>query len=96
MRWTAHMQDCLDEIEARHEDPLDRNLVQYVKTQLIAEKAMSLESYDANIQPDSRLHPPPYLFAQELLGQLSQVRSTTIDASSQNGKYHCYVAHATQ
>lgn len=94
MRWTTHMQECLDEIEARREDPLDGSLVQYVKIQLIAEKAMSLESYDANIQPDARLQPPPYLFAQEMLGQLGQMRPAITDVLSHNGKSRCRVGRA--
>lgn len=85
MRWTAHMQEFLNELEVRREDPIDEILVQCVKIQLIAEKAMKLESYDANTELDASLHPPPHLFAQELLSQLSQLRASMPDAVAHNG-----------
>lgn len=87
MRWTSHMQECLNDIEARREDPLDDTLVQYVKIQLIAEKSMSSGAPDANLEPDAGMQPPPYLFAQEMLGQLGQLRSAITHDLSQNGEF---------
>jgi hypothetical protein len=34
MRWTSHMQECLNQIESQQDHPLDKILVQYVKIQL--------------------------------------------------------------
>lgn len=87
MRWTSHMQECLQDIEAQGEDPLDGTLVQYVKIQLIAEKSMSSGARDANLEPDAGMQPPPYLFAQEMLGQLGHFRSAITHDLSQNGKF---------
>jgi len=80
------MQDCLSEIEARHDDPLDKMLVQCVKIQLVADKAMKATSHDANVDPYDSLRPPPSLFAQEMLTQLGTLKSTMVDPVSQDGE----------
>jgi hypothetical protein len=79
MRWTSHMRDCLAQIEAQQECPLDETLVQCVRIQLIADKAIKAASYDANVNPDDTLQPPPCLFAQEMLTQLKMMKSTMAD-----------------
>jgi len=87
MRWTAHMQECLYEIEAYREAPLDDVLVQCVKIQLIADKAIKSASLDVNIGLGSDFQPPPNLLAQELLTQLGHLRSSMVDAIWQEGKF---------
>jgi hypothetical protein len=86
MRWTSHMQDCLNQIEAQDDDPLDRTLVRCVKIQLIADKAMKAASHDVNVDPYDSLRPPPSLFAQEMLTQLGTLKSTMVDALSHDGR----------
>jgi hypothetical protein len=86
MRWTSHMQECLIEVETQQDDPLDKILVQYVKIQLIADKAMKAASHDANTDPDDGMHPPPSLFAQEMLTQLNTLKTTMVDSTAQDGK----------
>jgi len=85
MRWSSHMQDCLGQIEAQNDDPLDKTLVQCVRIQLIADKAMKAASHDVNVDPYDSLRPPPSLFAQEMLTQLGTLKSTMVDALSQDG-----------
>ena len=80
------MQDCLSQIEAQDDDPLDKTLVHCVKIQLIADKAMKAASHDVNVDPYDSLRPPPSLFAQEMLTQLGTLKSTMVDASSQDGR----------
>lgn len=80
------MQECLAQIEAQHDDPLDKTLVQCVRIQLIADKAMKAASHDANVDPDDTLRPPPSLFAQEMLTQLGALKLSMIDTISQDGK----------
>lgn len=75
MRWTQHMQECLDTIEAQHTSELDKILAQRVKAQLAAENCARSTSYDASSDPDTRFRAPPGLFAQEILTQLSQMVS---------------------
>ncbi|KAM0708904.1 hypothetical protein Q7P35_002940 [Cladosporium inversicolor] len=84
MRWTSHMQDCLAQIEAQDDDPLDRTLVHCVRIQLIADKAMKAASHDVNVDPYDSLRPPPSLFAQEMLTQLGTLKSAMVDALSQD------------
>jgi hypothetical protein len=86
MRWSSHMQDCLGQIEAQNDDPLDKTLVQCVRIQLIADKAMKAASHDVNVDPYDSLRPPPSLFAQEMLTQLGTLKSTMVDDLSQDGK----------
>ena len=80
------MQECLQEIEARREAPLDDTLVQFVRIQLIADKAINSASLDVNIELDSYFRPPPNLFAQEMLAQLGRLRSSMGTAIWQEGK----------
>lgn len=89
MRWTSHMQECLAQIEAQQNDPLDKTLLQCVKIQLIADKALKATSHDANMESDAALHPPPSLFAQEMLTQLNALKLAMDDSMSQNGKSIC-------
>ena len=86
MRWTVHMQECLQEIEARCEAPLYDALVQCVRVQLIADKAINSASLDVNIELDFYFRPPQNLFAQELLAQLGRLRSSMGTAIWQEGK----------
>jgi hypothetical protein len=86
MRWTAHLQECLHEIEARREASLDDALVQCVKIQLIADKAINSASLDVNIELDPYFRPPPNLFTQELLAQLGRLRSSMGTATWQEGE----------
>jgi hypothetical protein len=95
MRWTAHMQECLQEIEARREAPLDDALVQFVRIQLIADKAINSASLDVNIELDSYFRPPPNLFAQEMLAQLGRLRSSMGTATWQEGKLIPSASHQT-
>jgi len=88
MRWTAHLQECLHEIETRREGPLDDALVQCVTIQLIADKAINSASLDVNIELDPYFRPPPNLFAQEMLTQLGQLRSSMSATTWQQSKYH--------
>jgi hypothetical protein len=80
------MQECLDQVETQQDDPLDKTLVQYVKIQLIADKATKAASHDANVNPDDGPYPPPSLFAQEMLTQLKALKTTMVDAIAQDGK----------
>jgi hypothetical protein len=96
MRWTSHMQDCLGEIEAQHDEPLDKVLVQCVQIQLIADKAMKAASHDVNVDPYDSLRPPPSLFAQEMLTQLGTLKSTMVDPTSQDGKSINYWRSASE
>jgi hypothetical protein len=89
MRWTAHLQECLHEIEARREAPLDDVLVQCVRIQLIADKLINLASPDVNLELDPYFRPPPNLFAQEMLAQLGRLRSSMGTATWQESKSAC-------
>lgn len=80
------MQDCLERIEAQEDDPLDKTLVQCVRIQLIADKAMKAASHDVSVDPYGSLRPPPNLFAQEMLTQLGTLKSTLADTLSQDGR----------
>ena len=80
------MQDCLARIEAQDDDPLDKTLVQCVKIQLVADKAMKAASHDVNVDPYDSLRPPPSLFAQEMLTQLGTLKSSLAETLSQDGK----------
>jgi hypothetical protein len=66
------MQECLIQVEAQQDDPLD--------------KAMKAASHDANVNPDDGLHPPPSLFAQEMLTQLNTLKTTMVNSTAQDGK----------
>lgn len=91
MRWTAHLQECLHEIEARREAPLDEVLVQCVKIQLIADKSINSASLDVNMELEPCFRPPPNLFAQEMLAQLGRLRSSMGAATWQESKFALWI-----
>ena len=93
MRWTAHLQECLHEIEARREAPLDDALVQCVRIQLIADKAINSALLDVNMELDPYFRPPPNLFAQEMLAQLGRLRSSMGTATWQEGELITVALH---
>jgi hypothetical protein len=93
MRWTAHLQECLQEIEARREAPLDDALVQCIRFQLIADKAINSALLDVNIELDPYFRPPPNLFTQELLAQLGRLRSSMGAATWQEGELAPFELH---
>lgn len=86
MRWTPHMQECLDLIEARQEGSFDKHLVQCVKIQLIVEKALQASGRDSFTGAVVTVQPPPYLFAQEMLTQLELLKSSMIETYSQDSE----------
>jgi hypothetical protein len=93
MRWTAHLQECLHEIEARREAPLDDALVQCVRIQLIADKAINSALLDVNMELDPYFRPPPNLFAQEMLAQLGRLRSSMGTPTWQEGELITVALH---
>jgi hypothetical protein len=93
MRWTAHLQECLHEIEARREAPSDDALVQCVRIQLIADKAINSASLDVNVELDPYFRPPPNLFMQEMLAQLGRLRSSMGTATWKEGELIPFASH---
>lgn len=91
MRWTPHMQECLEVIEARQEASFDKHLVQCVKIQLIVERALQATGRDLFTGTVVTMQPPPYLFAQEMLTQLALLESSMVDTFSQDSEpiSHC-------
>jgi len=81
------MQECLHEIEAHREAPLDDILVQCVKIQLIADRSIKSASLDVNVDLGPNFQPPPNLFAQELLTQLGLLKSSMSTAIWQERKF---------
>ncbi|KAK3640069.1 hypothetical protein LTR56_012044 [Elasticomyces elasticus] len=75
LRWTAHMEDCLVDLENRREYPQDQLLVQQVRLQLAAERAIVVRWYDQSMLRNVS-HTPPHLYAQALLCHLEEVRSS--------------------
>ncbi|KAK3617826.1 hypothetical protein LTR56_025036 [Elasticomyces elasticus] len=85
LRWTAQMEDCLVDLESRLEYPQDQLLVQQVRLQLAAERAIVVRWYDQSMLRNVS-HTPPHLYAQALLCHLEEVRSSATLELQQNRK----------
>ncbi|KFA62819.1 hypothetical protein S40285_03813 [Stachybotrys chlorohalonatus IBT 40285] len=71
LRWTSHMQDCLEILEREKDHELDDVLVSFVKVQRVGDEAYKLLERDV-IEDASQA--PAYVFKKSLLNRLDDVR----------------------
>src|SRR5690348_12600164 len=84
LRWTSHMQDCLDILEQEKEHELDKILVSLVKVQRIGDDAYQLLERDV-IEDASPA--PAYVFKKNLLNKLDDVRRNLPPSLASHGLY---------
>lgn len=84
LRWTAHMEDCLRELEIRKEHPNDELLVQLVRVQLVIERASLAVWFDTSIEREAAMRAPPTLYAAAMLKQLEELETRMSETTRQN------------
>src|SRR5271170_1606627 len=86
LRWTPHMDECLQMLAEKQECPTDEILVQQVRLQLIVEKVVQAPWHDGEIENAERVRAPPAFYLKALQSQLQEVRRKLPPESLRNGK----------
>ncbi|KAF2493509.1 hypothetical protein BU16DRAFT_541190 [Lophium mytilinum] len=73
LRWTPHMNECLDVLAEVKEHPTDDTLVQLVRMQLIVDKAVQFSAHYGEIGSNDFSQTPPSLYRLALQGQLQEI-----------------------
>jgi len=73
LRWTKHMEECLEVLDREKEFPLDDVLVALIRLQLVAEDAQKLLVRDVMGDTDQT---PTFLFKKSLLLRLQTIRDS--------------------
>jgi hypothetical protein len=75
LRWTPHMDECLQVLDDRKECPNDEILIQQVRLQLIVEK-MALETcHDAAMESPEHAREPQSLYLEAVHAQLLDIKT---------------------
>lgn len=80
------MNDCLRELEAQNETPLDAVLVQMVRAQLIVEKASVASWYDNAFDPSPAAGSTAGIYARALQAELEGLQVQPPAHLQQNGE----------
>lgn len=87
LRWTTHMDDCLDTLDRERQHPTDEVLVRLVRLQLVAEEAQRLMLADvADVKNANQV--PSYVYKKSLLSRLQKARSFSNELTT-NRWYIC-------
>jgi hypothetical protein len=86
LRWTPHMDECLQTLAEKQECPTDEVLVQQVRLQLIVEKVTQARWHDGEIENAGPVRAPPAFYLKALQSQLQEVKRKLPPESQQNGK----------
>jgi hypothetical protein len=86
LRWTPHMEGCLQTLAKKQECPTDEVLVQPVRLQLIVEKVAQAPWHDGEIETAELIRAPPAFYLKALQSQLQEVKRKLSPESQRNGK----------
>ena len=86
LRWTPHLDECLQVLDDKQECLNDEILVQQVRLQLIAEKVTLSTWYDGAMETAEHVKAPPSFYFQALHSQLQEVKNKFPPQSQRNGK----------
>jgi hypothetical protein len=86
LRWTPHMDECLQRLAEKQECPTDEILVQQVRLQLIVEKVAQAPWYDGEVENVEPIRAPPAFYLKALQSQLLEVKRKLPPESLRNGK----------
>ncbi|KAI4285158.1 MAG: hypothetical protein L6R35_004724 [Caloplaca aegaea] len=75
LRWTPHLDECLEVLNEKHESPIDDILVQQVRMQLIVEKVTRGPWNDGAIKTAEHSNVPLCFYLNALQSQLQEVKS---------------------
>jgi len=81
LRWTPHMDECLEALALQEECPTDHALVQQVRLQLIVEKAARIPLHSGEVKDTESLRIPAALYAKALQSQIQAVRDNVLPES---------------
>ncbi|KAF2812287.1 uncharacterized protein BDZ99DRAFT_439292 [Mytilinidion resinicola] len=73
LRWTPHMNECLEVLAEAKEFPTDDTLIQLVRMQLIVDKAVHFSAQHGEVASNDFSRIPPALYRLALQGQLQEV-----------------------
>ena len=88
LRWTPHMDECLQMLDERNECPNDRILVQQVRLQLIVEKMALGTSHEGALESIEQSEQTSF-FLENLHSQLQSVKTSLLAKFQSNGKLRC-------
>lgn len=86
LRWTPHMEECLQTLAEKQECPTDEVLVQQVRLQLIVGKVAQAPWHDGEIENAEPIRAPPAFYLKALQSQLQGIKSKLTPESQLNGK----------
>ncbi|KAF7564118.1 hypothetical protein G7046_g61 [Stylonectria norvegica] len=73
LRWTPHMEDCLDVLDRTKQEPSDVTLVAFIKLQLVCEEAQKLLVRDVM----GEMGPAPtYIFKKGMLAKIKEIQES--------------------
>lgn len=87
LRWTPHMNECLQVLEQNPESFNDEVLVQQVRLQLILQKMALNTWFEETIDAAEDTRAPALFHVQRLQAQLQQVKTTFSPQIQRNGKF---------
>lgn len=87
LRWTPHMDECLQILDQTKECPNDEILVQQVKLQLIVER-LALSTPSKGAVEDTGHREPGSFYLENLQSQLQTLKTSLLIGSS-NGELPC-------
>lgn len=85
LRWTPHLDECLEVLNDKHESPVDDILVQQVRMQLIVEKITRGPWNDGVISTAEHSNVPLCFYLNALLSQLQEVKTKIPPHLKDNG-----------
>jgi len=85
LRWTPHLDECLEVLNEKHESPIDDILVQQVRMQLIVEKVTWGPWNDGAIKTAEHSNVPLCFYLNALQSQLQEVKTKIPPYLKDNG-----------
>ena len=86
LRWTPHLEECVQVLQEQAECPEDEILVQQVRLQQLVEKVNQSMSHDGALDAATHTKVPPAFYIQALHTQLQEIKSKFSPPAQQDGK----------
>ena len=91
LRWTPHMEECLQIVDERKECPNDEILVQQVRLQLLVEKMGQGTGRDGTMDSPAHTRGPPSLYSETLYSKLQDIKTHLLNQPQTDGKLLCTI-----
>ncbi|KAH7032763.1 uncharacterized protein B0I36DRAFT_100348 [Microdochium trichocladiopsis] len=95
MRWTSHMDECLQHLADKPEVPADAVLVTIVKLNRVLENLVPATAWRFDLEePDQSELPSPMLYVRSMISNLKAIRDESRAKTPGNRYLQAYLAHA--